>query len=286
MMLFTHEYVNDHIIRIRDISYTAVYVVIGKKQTVLIDTGIGIGSLKDYIETELQLHIDFVILTHGHLDHASGAIEFKDVPMYLHPLDRDLMVKHTSDKQERLRYTLDGFNRMKMTPPPIEENEILDPLPVDGIKDLEDGMIFDIGDYHLKVIHTPGHTQGMCMILFVEDRIILFGDACGVGVLLIEDCCSSVESYLKTLQKVKAYECDYDHIIRNHGSCESPKELLDNVIEVCVDILADRDDKAPGYAPIKTNYKVYQAKAVDPLTHKRLDGKEGNIIYAVNKIHD
>ena len=33
------------------------------------------------------------------------------------------------------------------------------------------------------------------MLLLPEERTMLFGDACGVGVLLVEDCCSTVEAY-------------------------------------------------------------------------------------------
>ena len=36
-MLFTHEYVTDRIVRIKDISLTAMYLVLGDKKTALLD---------------------------------------------------------------------------------------------------------------------------------------------------------------------------------------------------------------------------------------------------------
>lgn len=122
------------------------------------------------------------------------------------------------------------------------------------------------------------------MLLLPEARTILFGDGCGVGVLLVEDCCSSVEAYRQSLVHVKTYEPRYDHIIRNHGTCESSKELLDNVISVCDEILNGTDDHIPATAPIDCAVPVYMAKATRPGTQIRLDGKEGNILYAANKV--
>ena len=136
----------------------------------------------------------------------------------------------------------------------------------------------------MEAIYAPGHTQGMTMFLFKEERIILFGDACGVGVLLVEDCCSTVEEYRKSLMHVRNYEDRYDRIIRNHGTFESPKELLGNVIDVCTDILEGKDDKILSQAPLPCDYPVYMAKATLPGTMTRVDGKEGNILYAENKI--
>lgn len=283
-MLFTHERISRHIVRIKDISFTAMYLVIGENKTILLDTGIGIGDVREYIREEIGKEVDEVILTHGHLDHAAGAILFKDLPIYLNENDKDLMNKHVFDIQSHIDYTADIYKRIGENCPPYADKDILQGLDSSCTLPLNDHDVFDLGGIHMEMIHVPGHTQGMMMVLFKEERIILFGDACGVGVLLIEDCCSTVEEYRNSLIKVKKYDGAYDRIIRNHGTCESPLDLLDNVIDVCTDILEGKDDKIPASAPIKTEFPVFMAKATLPASQKRADGKEGNIIYAVNKI--
>lgn len=90
MEYFTHERISKRIIRIVDISDTASYLVEGNEKACLIDTGSGIGSLRAYVDSLTNLAYD-VVLTHGHVDHASGAWEFKDKKVYLHPEDRELM---------------------------------------------------------------------------------------------------------------------------------------------------------------------------------------------------
>ena len=93
MKYFTHERISERIVRIIDISDTASYLVEGDERACLIDTGSGIGSLRTYVESLTSLPYD-VILTHGHVDHASGAGEFEDKKIYLHPKDRELMKVH------------------------------------------------------------------------------------------------------------------------------------------------------------------------------------------------
>ena len=283
-MLFSHEYITKRIVRIVDVSCTAMYLVLGDERNVLIDCGIGIGNVREYIREQIGKEVDMVLLSHGHLDHASGAVLFEDLPIYLNEEDKALMNRHVFDRQSRIDYTINGYQRMNLVCPEFKDEDVLDGLDSSLTLPLHDLDCFDLGGITLEAIHTPGHTQGMTMILFKEERIILFGDGCGVGVLLVEDCCSTVEEYKKSLEKVKGYEDRYDRVIRNHGTFESPKELLDNVIEVCDEILNGTDDKIPSFAPIECGYPVFMAKETLPHSQKRIDGKEGNIIYAENKI--
>lgn len=283
MGYFTHEQLSPRLVRIRDASFTAVYLVLGDEKVALLDTGVGIGSLRAYIAAITPRPVDLVILTHGHLDHANGAAEFADVPVYLNPLDRDLMRQH-ADPARRLEYAANSWGFTGQPAPAFAEADLVPPFDPAATLPLADGQRFDLGGITVEAVHTPGHTQGMTMLLLPEERTMLFGDGCGVGVLLVEACCSTVQEYRRSLEHVKAYEPRYDRIIRNHGTCESPKELLDNVIAVCDDILAGTDDRIPAKAPIASTAPVYQAKATLPGTQTRVDGKEGNILYAADKV--
>lgn len=274
---FTSENYSKHIIRIIGIDKTAAYLVEGTDKTCLIDTGMGAGSLKDYIEKQLNKKVDFVILTHGHLDHCGGIYEFKDLPIYLNHLDIEMGNESNSVE-----------NRFKsLQKRGVELNEVQPNIDFSITKDLKDNDEFDLGEITLKAIYTPGHTHGMTMILVKEERTILFGDGCGVGVLLFLPYSTSVEEYKETLINLKKHEDEYDKIIRNHGTYQSEKDLLDNVIECCELILERKDDKADIYdaLPMHVGEKgLYYAKAIDPITHNRLDGKFGNICYSEDKI--
>ena len=152
------------------------------------------------------------------------------------------------------------------------------PTRTQAMKGIQNGDIFDLGNIHIQMISVPGHTPGMMCPLILEERTIIFGDACGVSVLLFDEYSSCVSEYLKSLEVLKTYENDYDTIYRNHGTFISEKSLLDNVIECCYLILANQDD----HVPVEFhNYHLYAAKETNQFN--RVDGKEGNILYSLDK---
>lgn len=274
---FKSEVYSNSIIRIVGLDGTACYLVSGKDKTCLIDTGMGCGSLKNYIENELNKKVDLVILTHGHLDHCGGVAEFIDVPIYLNQNDKQLADCFNLVESRYEIFKKQGIDICNMQPN----------IDFSITKDLKDKDEFELGGITLKAVYTPGHTKGMTMILIKEERTILFGDGCGVGVLMFTPDSTSVEEYKDVLINLKNnYENSYDKIIRNHGTYQSEKDLLDNVIECCELIMERKDDKADVYdaLPVDNPTGIYYAKAIDPKTHSRLDGKFGNIAYSEDKI--
>lgn len=53
------------------------------------------------------------------------------------------------------------------------------------------------------MIPVAGHTPGMMCPLIEEDRICIFGDACGVSVLLMGEYSSNVSEYKQSLLNLK-----------------------------------------------------------------------------------
>ena len=86
----------------------------------------------------------------------------------------------------------------------------------------------------------------------------------------------------KRYQKLHdAYENDYDIIYRNHGTFTSHKELLDNVIECC-DLILTRQD---AHFPILFHgIQLYACHETKTNGQGRRDGKEGNILYSLDKV--
>jgi len=269
MIYFTHEKLSEHLYRIIDFTGVCCYLVVGNKKAYLLDTCNGIGNIKEYIEKITNLPIS-VILTHGHLDHMGGAALFDDIYM-----NHDDMVvfKNHGNMTFRIQDT------KKHSPVEVKEEDFI-PTYKGEIKDIKDGDIFDAGDIHIQMILVKGHTPGMMCPLIQEDRMIIFGDACGVGVLLFDEYSSTVSEYKKSLLHLKEFEDKYDYIFRNHGTFESSKELLDNVIGCCTLILEGKDD----HIPVKFHdIELYSCHKQNENGHGRLDGKEGNILYAQDK---
>lgn len=269
MEYFKTEQLSKRLYRIVDFLGNCCYLAVGEKRACLLDTLDGFGNIRQVAESLTDKEI-FVILTHGHIDHGAGCCFFDEV--WMSHKDKALFMDHCSLETRLLSY---ANHPIAGKLAPTEYN----PRYEGEIRDLKDGQKFDLGGLTIRMLAVPGHTQGMMVPLLEEERTIIFGDACGVGVLLFGENSSCVSAYRKSLYHLKQAEAEYDIILRNHGTFSSPKELLDNVIECCDDILAgkNRDQIVRTH-----NIDFHIAKPVDE-NENRLDGKQGNIKYTLDK---
>jgi len=270
MNTFKTERLSDHLIRITDIAQVCCYLVIGKERACLIDTCLGYGDLLECVR-ELTKKPVFAILTHGHYDHNGGAIQFDTV--YMNVKELPVYKKHS---QPQWREVLKKQNKAIRK---FQEEEVMPYADPTGFLPIHDGQCFDLGGINIRMIEVPGHTPGIMCPLILEERTIIFGDACGVGVLLFDEFSSTVSEYKNSLGKLKTFEKEYDRIYRNHGTFWSPKELLDHVIECCDLILSGKDDHVP---VMEHGYKLFSAHRLSE-DGSRADGKEGNIKYSLEK---
>mgnify|MGYP004520371119 CR=1 FL=1 len=272
MITFSKETITTHIDRIRGAGDVCMYYVHGSQSGALIDTGYGVGDLKEFIEKTYHQNYE-VIITHGHADHANGIAQWNKV--WMNTIDKDLYFDRSSItlRKEMLKKKYSDIETW--------DDSLFQPVFKGEFIHLEEGMTFDLGGVSLLMIHAPGHTQGMMVPLVKEDRVAIFGDACGVFTFLFRQECSSVNVYRQTLLKLKSYENQYDRILRQHGTCESPKSLTDENLEVAQEILNGTDEHIPFEY---LGYHAFIAKQTDPQTGIRADGKSGNIVYAQDKI--
>ncbi len=174
--------------------------------TVLIDTGTYKNyRLYDYVDDN-GLQIDFIINTHCHYDHIGGN-KFFQVPIYAHEKDY-LDIQNATDKTyfHVFSKTFEGFK---------------------NVNPLKEGDEIDLGDYLLKVIHTPGHTSGSICLL-EEDKSYLFsGDTVFKDSVGRYDLPSGNFEDLKQSLK-KLCNLNVKEVFPGHGENFSGKDLLFN----------------------------------------------------------
>ena len=90
---------------------------------------------------------------------------------------------------------------------------------------MQDGEIFDEGDFSLEVVHTPGHASNHLCFILKEEKFIFTGDHIMNGsTVVIGPPDGNMKQYIESLEKLKNY--DIEKIAPGHG------EVLDNPYEV------------------------------------------------------
>lgn len=160
------------------------------------------GAEPELILQELErfgLHLQAVLLTHGHFDHvgATGAIrEATGCKVYVHPLE----------------LTMPEYMRAGLCYTDTYEEG--------------DTLTFDSMEFH--VLHTPGHSPGSVTLL--SDRNLFCGDTIFCGSCGRTDCPGgSWEVLTGSLRRLGALEGDYD-VYPGHGDATTlQKERRGNV---------------------------------------------------------
>lgn len=155
------------------------YLLIGDKKAALIDTGLGIGNIKEVVEGLTSLPI-IVLTTHAHWDHIGGHHYFNEI--YAHHLDARWL-------EEGLPLPIDTIKNEVIKDTKVED------LPKDfNIEDyqifcgevhhrLKNEEVIDLGNRSIQALHTPGHSPGH-VCYYEEERGNLFsGDLLYKGTL-------------------------------------------------------------------------------------------------------
>ena len=275
-MDFRSARIDKNVVRIRNGAGDLMYVIEGKNKVALIDTGLGIGDLKGYVEKISKKPI-VVLITHGHVDHASGTAQFDDV--YMSKKDNALFREHTA-MGNRQGYT--GACNPAWAKTLTDANYLPGDDP-DRFKDLKEGMSFDLGGVHLDIYDLPGHTQGMTAILIRENRALISGDGANMFTFLWSGETLGLTSYEKSVQHIKkATEGKFDKMYCSHGGGDLTVDYFDRMLEDIAIIKAGKDD-AVDFEFMGQKSKI--AFAIDP-AHNRLDGGIGNIVYDPKRINE
>lgn len=145
---------------------TNCYFAVNKetKEMIIIDPGAAAKKLSEKIK-ENEYKPVAILLTHAHFDHASAAEELADeygIKIYVHEDDKETLTDVETNAswmiQKPEEYRADVF--------------------------LKDEQEIDLAGFHIRVLHTPGHTPGGCCYYIADENVLFCGDTlfrCSVG---------------------------------------------------------------------------------------------------------
>ena len=219
--------------------YVAIYAIVGKKHTLLIDTGFD-ESIRTTVASyfkENKLSLDsvrYVINTHSDYDHTGG-----------NKAVRELMPNALICAGERDRAMIeslnsmfyDRYNEFEKDHGFAESMEAKDfMMSVAFESNVDSGFAgnerIDLGGRYVEILHTPGHSWGHISVLDESSKAVIIGDAVlGNSVLLADGqpafppTYRFVEAYRSTVRLLKGY--NPSEILTSHYPRYSGQAAID-----------------------------------------------------------
>lgn len=137
---------------------TNCYIVINDetKECFIIDPGASAKQLVEKIKED-NLTPVAILLTHGHFDHVAAAEDLAkefDIKIYVHEAE-----------ESTLKYPDKNVSWMVG----CEESYRADIF-------LKDDEVITLAGFEIKVLHTPGHTEGGCCYYVADEAVVFTGD--------------------------------------------------------------------------------------------------------------
>ena len=208
------------------------YLVLGKKNAALIDTGCGIGNVKRLAEDITKLPIK-IVNTHSHYDHVAQNYLFTDIAMFDAPNAR---------QASKIGYGVEEMSRL------LAEGMLSKPLPKDFDAEnyhvppftvtqwLKNGDIIDLGDRKLEVVHTPGHSPDSICLLDRTDGLLWTGDMFYPGPIYLHLPGSDLDAFINSYATMIALSPHYERVTPSHNEPSVEKNILKQVMEAAQDI--------------------------------------------------
>jgi len=214
------------------------YLVIGKDKAVVIDTGTGIGNLKQAVSELTHMPVS-VVNTHGHWDHIGNNYQFEEIACFNDAYCIDRLRARVENSSLQSSVTGDsiwkplpeGFDAASWEIPPVEPTTLLD-----------EGALIDLGDQTLEVIHTPGHSPGSICLLDKKNRILFTGDTFFPGPLYAYPDDVNIEAYIASIEKMKSRLDEYDYLCAGHNDPWVKSEVISRVSAAFQEIMAGKGE--------------------------------------------
>ncbi len=130
------------------------------KQAIIIDPNANSNEYEEYVQKN-QLKVNYIIETHTHADHLSGA------QILAEKYNAKIIMSNKHNEQ------------LKVDPTTLEDEGLLDVImnnyKIEVTQFLDDNQELQIGSINIKALHTPGHTKDS-MCLLVNNKQLFTGD--------------------------------------------------------------------------------------------------------------
>jgi glyoxylase-like metal-dependent hydrolase (beta-lactamase superfamily II) len=198
-----------HVIRVEQCN---IWHVRGRDRDLLIDTGMGVVSLKEAAHDIFDGPLT-AVATHAHVDHVGSLHEFAE--RVAHRAEAGMLERPERFSLRRADHPVElirsfeaagyevGECFLTALPHAGFELERFERPPAGATRLVEEGDVIDLGDRVFEVLHLPGHSPGSIGLWEAKSGTLFSGDAIYDGPLLDDIPGSDLEAYVATMRRLE-----------------------------------------------------------------------------------
>ncbi len=226
------------------------YLILGGKQALLFDTGMGISDIRK-VAAELTALPIVALNSHSHNDHVGGNWQFENVLGMDTAFTRTNAKGSTKDAQAEVSPSEicgelpKGFDRKTYATRPWKITTFI-----------RDGHRVDLGGRILEVIATPGHTPDAISLIDREQGLLFTGDTYYPGPIWLYRPETDLSAYSASIRKLAALAPRIKSVLGAHNVPGAPPAVLTSLVAA---FEAVRSGKVPAAGPAsegKVQYKT------------------------------
>jgi glyoxylase-like metal-dependent hydrolase (beta-lactamase superfamily II) len=172
--------------------------------------------------------VDYLIASHAHEDHLIFNYLFPQSKFCVHPFD--------APQFENVESLIDSYGDAAKEEKEkwrtfLENDCHYRPRRADLL--LNDGMVMDLGEVRMEVIHTPGHTRGHCAFYFINERMMYTADLdLTKAGPYYGDRASDIDETIRSLERLRTFEVETYLTAHGKGILEGDPRHIDRYLEV------------------------------------------------------
>jgi glyoxylase-like metal-dependent hydrolase (beta-lactamase superfamily II) len=228
---------------------TIGYLILGKQQALLFDTGMGIGDLRA-LTTKLT-HLPIIVLnSHTHNDHVGDNWQFSTV----YGMDTEFTRQNARGSAKDAQAEIAAGEVCGALPSAFDPTSYAT-RPWKISKWMHDGDRIDLGGRTIEIRATPGHTPDAICLLDLANGLLFTGDTYYPGTIWIYRPETDLAAYASSVQKLAALQKSVKLVLGAHNVPVASPTVLGDLASAFAMVQSGQVQPKTG-GPGKAIYKV------------------------------
>jgi glyoxylase-like metal-dependent hydrolase (beta-lactamase superfamily II) len=215
------------------------YLIVGQKQALLFDTGMGIANIKKIV-SRLTSRPVVVLNSHTHDDHVGGNWQFNFIYGMDTAFTRENAKGSTADAQAEIaRGEICGDLPKGFDPKAYKTR----PWHISAF--IHDGFKINLGGRTVEVIATPGHTPDAIALIDRANKLLFTGDTFYPAPIWLYRPETDLDSYAKSIARLAALAPEVKTVLGAHNIPVAPPSVLPDLVQAFADLRAGKGTCKP-----------------------------------------